>query len=351
MEHEEFFELIGAFIDKELSIEDSYRVREHLKTCPGCRKYFEELKSLDMKIEKVVKSESLPSDSYFESLTSAIMAQLPNKTGFAWSGFFSFLARREMTPVWVMGFVLIFAVVFRLMFFNTYKEIQNRRAGFADNNESTVSQTSSLTPASSDSAAEYQSMETEFDGISPDQTLSATAVSGEVQIEDVAEDYGYTRTSSVDREITLSQPLLAREKIDDLTGVTGGISRTESENTTNLSLQEDERTDRDSLYGKDLVDSDYFESRGAGFEPEQAPGFIEVCETAVEETAELKMVKIRFEIDGEGRISTIDIPPEIDTALGNFIFNSNYLRKTSLKDTFIEINIPPDKIKDCSFDF
>ncbi|MBN1619513.1 zf-HC2 domain-containing protein [candidate division WOR-3 bacterium] len=351
MEHEEFFESIGAFIDGELSIKDSFRVREHMKTCPECRKYFEELKSIDMKIEKVVKSESLPSDSYFKSLNSAIMAQLPNKTGFAWSGFFSFFARREMAAVWVMGLVLVFAVAFRFMFFNTYKDIQNRRAGFSDNNESAVTLTTSMTPAALDSTASSHSTEIALESVSEDQSFTATAGAGENRIEDITAEYGCAETGSVDREGSLSQPVLARGRIDDMTEETGGISRIGSESILSLSLQEDEKADTEGLHEKDPADSDYFTSRSAGMIPEQAPGFTEVCENSAEKTTQEKMVKIRFEIDGEGRIFAIDIPPEIDTSLGNFVFNSNYLRKTSLKDTFIEIYITPDKIKDCNFDF
>lgn len=354
MEHEKIIEMIGAYIDKELNIEDSYRVREHLKTCCECRKYYEELKSIDTKIGKVVESETMPSDSYFKSLSSAIMTQLPRKPGFEWSQLFSFMSRREMSAVGIMGFVFIFAVIFRLMFVNTYRDIQNKKAQTVVETENLQRQTtphrSIIALNQSDEENEAVSSGNAEDSIGnypADCLISRTAYGGiSTEIQESGVDLVGTVSSTApdqqDQDFLFPASALKVAGVCSERDATVGLSSGGTEDAIRLDrslTQEIEYLPQPSV---------------ACEETSSGEGFFELTtldDVRKEHPEPTGPVKIRFDIDSGGRVFRIEMPEKLDSALRDYVINSNYLRKTGYSDTFIEIEINPEKIYDLEFDF
>ncbi|MBN2364496.1 zf-HC2 domain-containing protein [candidate division WOR-3 bacterium] len=354
MEHEKIIDMIGAFIDKELNIEDSYIVREHLKMCGECRQYYEEMKSIDTKIGKVADSEIMPSDSYFKSLSSAIMTQLPRKPGFEWGQLFSFMSRREMSAVGIMGFVLIFAIIFRLMFVNTYRDIQNKKTQTAVETENLQRQATTHRSVFALNQSDEEN-ETAITGNAKDSTgyyaadclISRTAYGGiSTEIQESGVDLVGTVSSTTpdyqDQDFLFPASALkvagACSEIDENAGLSS--DGTEDAIPLDRSLtQEIECSSQPSVACEETASGE---------------GFFELTtlDDVRKEHPELTgSVKIRFDIDSGGRVFRIEMPEKLDTALRDYVFNSNYLRKTGYSDTFIEIEITPEKIYDLEFDF
>ncbi|MBN1150718.1 zf-HC2 domain-containing protein [candidate division WOR-3 bacterium] len=350
MNHDEIKDLIGPFIDKELNIEDSYRVREHLKVCTECQKYYEELKSLEGKIKKVVESESIPSDAYFKSLSSAVMAQLPRKTESRFGAVLSFFSRREMKAVGVMGFVLVFAVLFQLLFVDNYRKIQRLNQ--------TITEKPEEIPASPSS---YSTSQT-FAGGSPEERFAISSLSTGDSIKDVQQE-GLIEHSSGEIQVADISTTDNRD-YDELNlekstvGFFGGIQDRGEIQTITLDGTEEELSLSltRSVHDSQETGSTDATIAGSAFYPAETAGCAivseEISETDDSLLKEFKTpVKIRFDIDSGGLIYRIQMPEDLDTAIKSYVLNKNYLRRSNFHDTTIILEIPSEKIIEFDFNF
>ena len=124
MNHQQIKDLLGSYVDGELSPEQKQQVENHIKQCSECRDLLNNLTELDQKVKDAVLKQEIPSDQYFRGLRSAIITQLPYKPEPSWKKYFGFLTKKEISAVAVMTLVLVFVLAIRYVSDNFFEQIK-----------------------------------------------------------------------------------------------------------------------------------------------------------------------------------------------------------------------------------
>ncbi|MGC9366868.1 MAG: anti-sigma factor family protein [bacterium] len=124
MNHQQIKELLGSFVDGELSSDQRQQVERHIKQCSECRDLLNNLIKLDQQVKDAVLKQEIPSDQYFRGLRSAILTQLPYKPEPSWKKYFGFLTKKEISAVAVMTLVLVFVLAIRYVSDNFFEQIK-----------------------------------------------------------------------------------------------------------------------------------------------------------------------------------------------------------------------------------
>lgn len=160
--HNEWKQLISAYIDDELSSEEKDTVNNHLVDCPACQKYLKELNSLSRRV-KALNNQTLSPDleqrlNNLNSTTRTERSQIMRKTT-VWK----FV--KTLTPI----VMIIFVAVFSLQI-NAQRSIQAR---IRDASQYMTQQTASL-GSTAQYEAYYQSSDYDIDRASTDKKIHVT---------------------------------------------------------------------------------------------------------------------------------------------------------------------------------
>ena len=105
-------ELISRFHDKELAPEEYIRVGNHLKTCPSCKKLFEDLETLSGHVQAHMADPVLKTE--YARIEENVIRSIREKASWWIRAKEAFLSKRVLVPVSIMAsLTLVFFTLFR----------------------------------------------------------------------------------------------------------------------------------------------------------------------------------------------------------------------------------------------